>query len=342
LSDAKNSAFLTLWTSGWVLLPALALAAMGLRYRALDPPDRLKVRAVFASIALYGGVTIAESVAYHFTPYHNGLTLLDEVEFWASNVYVLVPATALYAVLHHRMFEVRFVASRAVVYGVLTLAFVSVLRLITFLVSRQLSESKLAVVGVAITLAFAFSLERLKGLVEKALRGVLYRARDRELAELARIEHVVEHAANEETIDGLLVRDVPEVLHLTSSAIFRLDGGSLRRTVASGWDDGATATIPADAVVAVELRESRRPIRIDRLHVRGMALPDGQATPAVAIPLMRRHELLGIVFYGGHASGGDLEPEEVTALRSVADAAAATYDYLGTLALRAELAALRA
>jgi hypothetical protein len=75
--------------------------------------------------------------------------------------------------------------------------------------------------------------------------------------------------------------------------------------------------------------------------VRGLALPDGQATPAVALPLMRRHELLGIVFYGGHESGGDVEPEEIAALRSVADAAAATYDHLETLALRAELAALR-
>jgi hypothetical protein len=342
LSDAKSSAFLTLWTCCWVLLAALALVAMGLRYRALDPPDRLKVRAVFASIALYGGVTIAESILQHFTPYHDTLTALDEVEFWASNVYVLVPATALYAVLHHRMFDVRFVASRAVVYGVLTLAFVSVLRLITFLVSRQLSESKLAVVGLAITLAFAFSLERLKALVESALRGVLYRARDRALAELARIERVVEAAARAETIDGLLVGDVPGVLHLTSAAVFRLDGTSLRRVAASGWGDDAAATIAADGLLAVELRDGRRPIRIDRLHVRGLALPDGQATPAVALPLMRRHELLGIVFYGGHESGGDVEPEEIAALRSVADAAAATYDHLETLALRAELAALRA
>ncbi len=81
LSDTKSSAFLTLWTCCWVALAALALVATGLRYRALDPPDRLKVRAVFASIALYGGVTIVESVVYHFTPYHNTLTLLDEIEF---------------------------------------------------------------------------------------------------------------------------------------------------------------------------------------------------------------------------------------------------------------------
>ncbi len=255
---------------------------------------------------------------------------------------MLVPATALYAVLHHRMFDVRFVASRAVVYGVLTLAFVSVLRLITFLVSRQFSESKLAVVGLAITLAFAFSLERLKALVEKALRGVLYRARDRALAELARIERVVEHATQAETIDALLVHEVPDVLHLTSAAVFRLDGDVLLRVAASRWSDDTATAIPADGVLAVELRQGRRPMRIDKLHLRGLALPGGQATPAVALPLMRRHELLGIAFYGGHESGGDVEPEEVTALRSVADAAAATYDYLDTLALRAQLAALRA
>jgi len=81
------------------------------------------------------------------------------------------------------------------------------------------------------------------------------------------------------------VRDVAEVLHLTSAAVFRLDGALLRRVAASGWDDDMAATIPAD----------------------------GQSTPAVALPLMRRHELLGIEFYGGHESGGDVEPEEVAA-----------------------------
>jgi hypothetical protein len=324
-----------------VVLIGLALAAMALRYRALDAPDRLKVRAVLTTIAIYCAYGIATSVVEHFIPYHVEPTMLDQIGYWTQNLYVLIPITVLYAVLHYRMFEVRFVVSRALVYGVLAVGFVSVLRLITFLVSKELSESKLALVGLAVTLAFAFSAERLKALMELFLRRIVFRAHSRALDELQRIGAAFAHAERPETVDRMLTEDAAHILHLTSAAVFRGDGDELQRTFAIGWPPETAGAMRVDALLAVEARTQRAPVRLDTVRSRGLRLPQGQAGPAVAIPLMDRNELTGIVLYGGHESGGDLEPDELRALEAMTESAADAYHHLQVVALRHELDALR-
>jgi hypothetical protein len=267
--------------------------------------------------------------------------MLDQIVYWTQNLYVLIPITVLYAVLHYRMFEVRFVFSRALVYGVLAVAFVSVLRLITFLVSKELSESKLALVGLAVTLAFAFFAERLKALIEALLRTVVFRAHMERLEELERIRSSLVHADRPETVDEMLIEGATHILRLTSAAVFRGNDAVLQRTCATAWPPEAAGSIRADALVAVEARTQRMPVRLDEFRSRVLALPTGQATPAVAISLMYRSELIGLVFYGGHESGGDLEPDELLALGALAGSASETYHHLDVVAMREALTALQ-
>lgn len=285
-ADDKSSLLLRTGDTASVVLTALAIAAMVLRYRVLSAPDRLKVRAVLIAIALYCAYGMLRTVIEHFIPYHVEPTMLDQIGYWAQNLYVLIPITVLYAVLHYRMFEVRFVFSRALVYGVLTLAFVSVLRLITFLVSKELSESRLALVGLAVTLAFAFSAERLKSWIETLLRTHVFRAHTLALNELARISSSLAHADRHETVDEMLIEGATHILRLTSAAVFRGNGAALQRTFAIGWPPDAAGSIRVDTLVAVEARTQRAPVRLDAVRARGLSLPAGQAGPAVAIPLM--------------------------------------------------------
>lgn len=58
--------------------------------------------------------------------------------------------------------------------------------------------------------------------------------------------------------------------------------------------------------------------------------------------MLERHDLIGLVFYGGHDSGGDIDPDELKALRGLVESAAHTFEHLEAIALRAELASLRA
>ena len=77
--------------------------------------------------------------------------------------------------------------------------------------------------------------------------------------------------------------------------------------------------------------------------------PSMLAYPAVVLPVFVRDVLDAIVFYGPHASGEDLDPEEVGVLEELTLAAAAAYDHASAelalarmTLLEAEVTSLRA
>jgi hypothetical protein len=68
----------------------------------------------------------------------------------------------------------------------------------------------------------------------------------------------------------------------------------------------------------------------------GARLPDGLGSPAIAVPLLVRHELDGFVLYGSHVSGEEFDPVEIALLEQLANAAASTYDHLEAEAAMAQ------
>jgi hypothetical protein len=63
-------------------------------------------------------------------------------------------------------------------------------------------------------------------------------------------------------------------------------------------------------------------------------LPHGAPRPRHAFPMWSRGELVGIAFYSAHRSGALLDPQEVTAIERIADAATAAFDRVAAAALR--------
>jgi len=70
-------------------------------------------------------------------------------------------------------------------------------------------------------------------------------------------------------------------------------------------------------------------------------VPSGPAQPALALPIIIRRELAAIVFYGNHAHGEALDPDEIRAIAGLATGAAAAYDHLDAEKMRAEYASMK-
>jgi len=68
----------------------------------------------------------------------------------------------------------------------------------------------------------------------------------------------------------------------------------------------------------------------------------GAAAPALALPIPLRDELYGFVLYGGHASGADLDPDDVGIIAHMGPAAIAACAYAWADSVRAELESWRA
>jgi hypothetical protein len=255
---------------------------------------------------------------------------------------VLIPLAVAYAVLRHRIIDVRFAIDRALVYGLLTSGLILLFSLLEWLLSKKLEATRLASyveLGTALVIGFSFDRmhRRVDGFVERAFFRKQHLAQQR----LERVALALPHAGSPETVDGFLTVEPLEAYSLRSAAVFRRNGdGVYDRSAAIGWDGHTSALVSDAEPVIAHLSASRSPIGLDDIRT-GLALPSGPARPVLAVPVAARNQLLAFVLYGPHAGGEMLDPDERTTLAGLAVAAAAAYDHLDALALKQQLDALR-
>ena len=83
-----------------------------------------------------------------------------------------------------------------------------------------------------------------------------------------------------------------------------------------------------DAHFLMLLQTENGPLSLDDHPWRKEGVPSGPAHPVLALPILVRRELAASVFYGAHAHGEALDPDEVRAIAGLATGAAAAYDHL--------------
>jgi GAF domain-containing protein len=255
----------------------------------------------------------------------------------------IAPIAVAYAIVKHRVIDVNFVVSRTLVYGILTTFFVGIFAFIDWFVGHVLDQTRWALVaeiGVAITVGFWMN--GLHHRVDQFVDRVLFRRRHAAERRLARLTRGLPHATSSELVDASIVTEPRDALELTSAALFRRDGsGHYRRVTALEWPAGTTADLGSDDPLIVHLQAERGAIRLSELHWSRDGAPSDGARPALALPIMVRHELEAIALLGAHRGGEDFDPDELQWLNSLAVAAGAAYDHLAADALRQELDRVR-
>ena len=253
-----------------------------------------------------------------------------------SAVQVSIPLTVAYAVLKHRVIDVNFVISRALVYGIVTTVVIGVFAMLDWVFTKALSTQRVAaVVEIVAALVMGFSLNAMHKFVDNVVDRVLFRRRHLAELRLARATAGVRHVTASSAIDETLTEEPVDAMGLTSAAVFQLSStGVFERTRAIGWPEGTDTRIDANDSLVQNLQGERGVVRLRDVRRPSLSLPQGAAAPALAVPLFVRHMLDGFALYGPHASGEDFDPIEVRLLEELAAAAAATYDHLDAEAAR--------
>ncbi len=255
---------------------------------------------------------------------------------------VFLPVAVAYAVIRHRVLEVSFVVSRALIYGSLTFMILSMFAFIDWFVGRQLESVRLAsYLSIAVAIGISFWLNTLEKRVETVVATVFFRKRRQAMLRLEHSAQAIHHASKMATVLDYLVREPVEALHLSSAAVFLPSDGAFKRVHAIAWADGTMSLIDSDDPLALELASERAPTRLADIGWHHSDLPVGLVAPILAVPLEARNDLLGLALYGAHTNGSDIDPEEVRALNDLADAAQATYDHLQVLELSQKVETLR-
>lgn len=264
--------------------------------------------------------------------------------FW---VYELLLTFAFaYSIIRNGMFDIEFVLSRGVVYGLLVLVGLALFAGFDITTSALFHGSKVEVaIDVAVATALGFGARgaygRLTDFVDRTFFRRRYEARIRLKAALDALA-----AANSpHAIEKILTDGAASAFDLASAVFFRrLPDGGLLREHGIGWPPDALWHLLSDDEL-VEVLEHNAPRAID---LQAMGWSDASLVsahrPVLAIPMVSSGDLIGVTLYGSRLDGVLPSPDTTSGLVELARRAAFSYravDSSLTGAVAADLAAAR-
>jgi hypothetical protein len=298
------------------------------------PQERPRITWVILGFIFgYGGVVLLNSLGDLSTPpipVYNTLQTLN----------ILVPIAVTYAILKHRVIDVRFFLNRALVYGILTTIGVGLLVLLDFAVAKRL-EAFGIIVEVAGALVLGIGIQRLHGLIDALVDRYVFRSVHEAESHLARVADAMMFAESLATIDKLLVDESARALQLRSVAVFRREGAGFRREAAIGWNEVREEYIAADDPFALDLQAQKTGVAASPFLAKRTDMPQGAAAPAFAIPILVREQMIGFTVFGAHLNASDIDPDEQRILQSFVARATVAYDCVSNLERASENARMR-
>lgn len=316
-----GTALYRIFTGASWLSYVVATVSFLVRYRNASGEDRERLR--WVAIGL-GSFLVSYAL---FWIGQNVPSAPDALGTWAQFVNVL-PLTVLYAIVRHRVIDVRLAGGRAIAYTALSAVPVTAFSIVDWAVGNRLQQTRFGVlVEVGGAIAFGFWVNSFQRRIDKVIESLFFRGRriaeERLRGAARRVEHVTERAALDET----LAREPFEALRLTSSALFRRVDGTYARVAQCGWPDDALPEIDSNDSLVLELVATRAPVDVDKI---GWDCGDAVGThrPSIAYPILVRQEPVGLLLLGPKRDGERLDALEQAALQNLVDSAAMTYDHL--------------
>lgn len=258
---------------------------------------------------------------------------------WVDNLLVALvvtlPLAVGYAVVRHRVIDIDFFISRAIVYALFTTLLLLIFAVIDWLFSRLLADFRLSLLVEAMaSIGAAIAFDAVHSRVERTVDELLFRGRRIARERLERTARAVHHVGSPAALDRTLVEEPHQALDLVSVALFRSDGNAYRRVAACGWPANTVERLDADDRLVLEHRAERGIITLANVPWQHPDLPRGVARPSVSIPLATRERIEGMLLCSGTAHGEQLDPEESQWLEHLVNAAAASYEEIDAERLR--------
>lgn len=302
------------------------------RRRAVTPEELVRTR--WVAVAIVAHVVIE---ATFFALGLLGRSLL------ARCFFILNPApyAFAYALVRGRIVDVRVFGGRALVYAVLSAVPIAVFTVLDVLFAKELESGKLAsVVVVAMAVLFSFWLQSLHRKIDRFVERVFFGSRHRAHATLEQMILALPFVERIDTLETMLVHDVPEQIGFRCAAAYcPAEGGFALR--ASAGCSALPPLLDPDDPLALYPRSSRSLVWLRDVPASRVSLPASEAAPAFALSIAGGNRIYAIVLYGEHRSGEAMDAEEARLLVRFAHAAANAYEHLLLLERDKEIAALR-
>ncbi|HKU68326.1 MAG TPA: hypothetical protein VJP85_11175 [Candidatus Baltobacteraceae bacterium] len=278
-----------------------AIAILIMRYAGAREADRNRLRWVVAAFSVAFLPILIASIAQEA----NSRVAVPWVENTVQTWEVIAPIALAYTILKHRLFDIRFVLSRALVYAILTSLTVGVLALADWGFGVWLAQSRFALVAeVGLALILGVTLTTVHKRTEKILNSIVFRSQMIALAALRRFaqetdlipdpQHLIEQAY--EALRGRLECDYV--------AVYTGEGSSFARAT----PDGARVPqlLAGHDLAVLRLKRWHEPFECDE--------PGHALRGALLLPMTARGQLVGFIVCGPKLDRTHYLPEEIETL----------------------------
>ncbi len=262
----------------------------------------------------------------------------------SNSIYLLSAGLVTYALLKRRVLDFEFVLSRTVVVATISAIVVASFILLEFVLNTVLtgvSHATGLVANAALALLLGLTLNPLHKRVDQTVERVLFHKRHEDERALVEFGHEAVFVTNSDALLDRAIENLREHTDARSAAIF-VDGTG-HFAAARSFGEGVQSAIDENDAAVLALKAHHAPIDPHRytsaLH------------GALALPMLARGRLLGVVLLGERSGGEAYAPDEIAALASMSQGVSSALDVLAVDdaashtaiadAMRSELAPLR-
>jgi hypothetical protein len=232
---------------------------------------------------------------------------------------VLVPIALAYTVLKHRLFDIRFIVSRTLVYAVMVSVSIAVLALVDWAFGKWLEQSRFAIPAeLGLALLLGASLTMLHRRIEHVLNSVIFRAQALALQGLRRFSHETDLIADSQRLLSQTYEALECRIECEYVAIYTEEGSSYALTTPHGGP--APTVLAGDDFAVLRLRRWHEAYECDE--------PRHVFRSALLLPMTARGRLVGFVVCGPKRDRTHYLPEEVETLSGLAHRVGSAYALL--------------
>jgi len=330
------------YIAGWSVDAAVLLYILPAVLRDQPPEEKARTRWLLTGcvVGLSAFIFADFNEATTMSPFTISETTINLLYF----VNVLTLAVVIYTIRHHRVVNVRLALTRGIErFGMWALVAALGAYLIHRIDEQLGKEMQWGELAVSLGLVGATLVwERVQEFAIERLDEVLFPRFRRAIEELHHLARRLRDVTSIAHVERALTERPVRAFRISSAAVFRRHrSGIFRRYSALGWSSRTVRELrPTGVLFSEYLKDGVHPVRLRDASWATGALPDGVAEPTVAVPIRAFGRLHAIVLYGAHASGDDLNGEEIEVLAGLAASATLAYQSTEAAALRRQVNAL--
>ncbi len=298
---------------GALFLPGIAVLLM--RYATSPKNQQSRLRWIVASFAVAFLPLIIADAVMAVTNIEPPIWVLNTTQAWM----IFAPVALAYTIFKHRLFDVRLVVSRALVYGLLTSVTVAILALADWGFGRWLAESRFQLVAeVLLALCIGILLTTAHKRIEHALNSVIFRKQEIALAAVRRFTHEIDLITEPQHLLAQIYETIRQRIECDYVAIYTADGNTLVRS--SFGNDQLPSLLSVDDLAVLRLRRWSEEFECD--------IPAHPLQGALLLPMTARAQLAGFIACGPKRDRTHYLPNEASVLETLAHQAGAAHMWL--------------